>query len=163
MAIFPEGGSHDRTDLLPLKAGVTIMALGAMAQNPDLKITIIGVGLKYFAPYKFRSKVIVEFSRPYRVPLSLVADYKDQDKKRTACSTLLKSIEQKMREVTLSAPNYSVLRNIYLARDLYMPTDSSKLSEKEINEIYKRFFKGFNILKDDPNLKAFLDNVELYR
>jgi hypothetical protein len=31
MAIFPEGGSHDQTDLLPLKAGVTIMALGAMA------------------------------------------------------------------------------------------------------------------------------------
>lgn len=30
IGIFPEGGSHDRTDLLPLKAGVCIMALGAM-------------------------------------------------------------------------------------------------------------------------------------
>lgn len=28
IGIFPEGGSHDRTDLLPLKAGVGIMALG---------------------------------------------------------------------------------------------------------------------------------------
>jgi len=30
IGIFPEGGSHDRTDLLPLKAGICIMALGAM-------------------------------------------------------------------------------------------------------------------------------------
>ena len=30
IGIFPEGGSHDRTDLLPLKAGVALMALGAM-------------------------------------------------------------------------------------------------------------------------------------
>ena len=32
IGIFPEGGSHDRTDLIPLKAGVCIMALGAMAK-----------------------------------------------------------------------------------------------------------------------------------
>ena len=30
IGIFPEGGSHDRPDLLPLKAGVAVMALGAM-------------------------------------------------------------------------------------------------------------------------------------
>ena len=29
IVIFPEGGSHDRSDLLPLKAGVCIMAMGA--------------------------------------------------------------------------------------------------------------------------------------
>jgi glycerol-3-phosphate O-acyltransferase/dihydroxyacetone phosphate acyltransferase len=32
VGIFPEGGSHDRTDFLPLKAGICIMALGAMAK-----------------------------------------------------------------------------------------------------------------------------------
>lgn len=31
IGIFPEGGSHDRTDMLPIKAGVCFMALGAMA------------------------------------------------------------------------------------------------------------------------------------
>lgn len=30
ICIFPEGGSHDRTELLPLKAGICIMALGTM-------------------------------------------------------------------------------------------------------------------------------------
>jgi len=27
VGIFPEGGSHDRPDLLPIKAGISIMAL----------------------------------------------------------------------------------------------------------------------------------------
>ena len=38
VGIFPEGGSHDQTKLLPLKPGVAIMALGAMSKYPDLKI-----------------------------------------------------------------------------------------------------------------------------
>jgi glycerol-3-phosphate O-acyltransferase/dihydroxyacetone phosphate acyltransferase len=29
LAIFPEGGSTDKPELLPLKAGVCLMALGA--------------------------------------------------------------------------------------------------------------------------------------
>ena len=36
IGIFPEGGSHDQTKLLPLKPGVAIMALGAMEKNPDV-------------------------------------------------------------------------------------------------------------------------------
>ena len=50
IGIFPEGGSHDRTELLPIKAGVSIMALGAMARDPNCKISIIACGLKYFKP-----------------------------------------------------------------------------------------------------------------
>ncbi|KAJ7621426.1 hypothetical protein FB45DRAFT_929190 [Roridomyces roridus] len=39
IGIFPEGGSHDRTDLLPLKAGVSIMALGAATDDDALQST----------------------------------------------------------------------------------------------------------------------------
>ncbi len=48
IGIFPEGGSHDQTDLLPIKAGVSIMALGAMSGSPGTKINIVACGLKYF-------------------------------------------------------------------------------------------------------------------
>ncbi|KAI9319997.1 hypothetical protein BX666DRAFT_1853235 [Dichotomocladium elegans] len=41
ISIFPEGGSHDRAELLPLKAGVTVMALGAMAKYPGLDVKIV--------------------------------------------------------------------------------------------------------------------------
>jgi len=55
IGIFPEGGSHDRSEMLPIKAGVSIMALGAMAKDPNANISIIACGLKYFKPHKFRS------------------------------------------------------------------------------------------------------------
>lgn len=87
LAIFPEGGSHDRSELLPIKAGVSIMALGAMARDPNCKISIIACGLKYFKPHKFRSQVIVEFSTPYRIPQDLVERYKKN--KRDACGEML--------------------------------------------------------------------------
>ena len=70
IGIFPEGGSHDRSDLLPLKAGVALMALGAMHKY-NVPVSIVACGLKYFKPHKFRSQVIVEFGKPYTVPLSL--------------------------------------------------------------------------------------------
>lgn len=53
-----KGGSHDRTKLLPLKAGVCIMALGAMAKY-GLKVKIITCGFNYFKGHRFRSKVII--------------------------------------------------------------------------------------------------------
>lgn len=66
--IFPEGGSHDQSQMLPLKgkymhhhhhhyfvtvylhelcsisAGFAIMALGAMAEHPDINVKIVPVG-----------------------------------------------------------------------------------------------------------------------
>ena len=47
MGIFPEGGSHDRTDLLPLKAGVALIAYQAMLEH-GIEIYIIPCGLNYY-------------------------------------------------------------------------------------------------------------------
>lgn len=80
------------------------MALGAMAKDPKCKIAIVACGLKYFQPHKFRSKVIIEFSRPYRIPKESVVKFKSN--KREACGEILAEVEKKMREVTLSAPSY---------------------------------------------------------
>eukprot|EP01051_Picozoa_sp_SAG22_P002099 SAG22_NODE_90_length_21067_cov_8.490843_3_plen_353_part_00 len=48
LGIFPEGGSHDRSTLLPIKAGVSIMALGTMARHPSCNVKVVPVGLTYF-------------------------------------------------------------------------------------------------------------------
>ena len=40
-------GSHDNPDILPLKAGVCIMALGAMAKY-NCKVKIVTCGLNYY-------------------------------------------------------------------------------------------------------------------
>ncbi len=48
--------------------------------------------------------------------------------KREACGELLVEVEKKMREVTLNAPSYKELKQIYMAREIYLP---SRKLEKE--------------------------------
>lgn len=110
LGIFPEGGSHDRTDLLPLRAGVVIMALGAMSANPGLKVRIVPVGLSYFHPHKFRSRAVVEFGAPLEVPRELVGLFeKGGDGKRKAVGEMMGIVFDGLKSVTVQAPDYETL------------------------------------------------------
>jgi len=91
IGIFPEGGSHDRTTPLPLKAGVCLMALGAMAQY-NIAVTIQCIGLNYYQGHRFRSKAVLNFGVPYTIPRELATLYM-QDRKK-AIEILLKQIEK---------------------------------------------------------------------
>jgi glycerol-3-phosphate O-acyltransferase/dihydroxyacetone phosphate acyltransferase len=91
IGIFPEGGSHDRTTPLPLKAGVCLMALGAMAQY-NITVTIQCIGLNYYQGHRFRSKAVLNFGVPYTIPRELATLYM-QDRKK-AIEILLKQIEK---------------------------------------------------------------------
>lgn len=111
IGIFPEGGSHDRTDFLPLKAGFSIMALGAMAANPDLDVKLVPVGLSYFHAHKFRSRAVVEFGEAISVDPKLVEMFKEGGaKKREACGKLLEQVHDALRAVTLRAPDWETLQ-----------------------------------------------------
>lgn len=104
------GGSHDRSDLLPLKAGVSVMALGAMADDPNVKVKIVPVGLSYFHPHKFRSRAVVEFGSALDVPPELVEMFKEGGtKKRDAVSKFLEIIYNSLKTVTIRAPDYDTL------------------------------------------------------
>lgn len=101
ICLFPEGGSHDRPDLLPLKAGVAVMAMAAMAsiraKNGTQRVKIIPCGLNYFHGHKFRSHVLVEYGKPVEVTDELM-DLYEKDK-RAACSELLQLVEKRMKSV----------------------------------------------------------------
>lgn len=104
------GGSHDRTDLLPLKAGVSLMALGAMANDPNVKVKIVPVGLSYFHPHRFRSRAVVEFGTALDVPEDLVQMFKEGGtQKRQAVGKLLDYIYDALKTVTIRAPDYETL------------------------------------------------------
>lgn len=109
-ANWPRGGSHDRTDLLPLKAGVSMMALGAMAKHPHLNVKIVPVGLSYFHAHRFRSRAVVEFGKPLDVPSDLVEMFKEGGaKKRAAVGQFLDTIYDALKTVTMGAPDYDTL------------------------------------------------------
>lgn len=154
LGIFPEGGSHDRTDLLPLKAGVSIMALGAMSSNPEITVRIVPVGLSYFHPHRFRSRAVVEFGTPIEIPRELVKEFeKGDDHKKAAIGKVMELVYDGLKSVTVQAPDYDTLQVIQAARRLYRPPDRH-VSLSTVVELNKRFITGYLRYKDEPRVMA---------
>ncbi|TFY74185.1 hypothetical protein EWM64_g9828, partial [Hericium alpestre] len=162
IGIFPEGGSHDRTDLLPLKAGVSIMALGAMANDPNVKVQIVPVGLSYFHAHRFRSRAVVEFGSAMEVPQEYVEMFKQGgSQKREAVSKLLDLTYDGLKTVTIRAPDYDTLMLIQAARRLYK-SPGQYLTLGQVVELNKRFLAAYNQFKDEPRVQALRTNVLKY-
>ncbi|ORE11660.1 hypothetical protein BCV72DRAFT_283866 [Rhizopus microsporus var. microsporus] len=162
ITIFPEGGSHDRAEMLPLKAGVTVMALGAMAKYPGLDVKIVPCGLNYFHAHKFRSRAVIEFGNPLTIPAELVEKFKaGGTEKREACSTLLDSICNALKTVTVNAGSYETLMLIQAARRLYKPAHR-KLHLSQVVDLNRRFLIGYNFFKDDPKVIELQQKVLAY-
>ncbi|KAJ2336191.1 Glycerol-3-phosphate/dihydroxyacetone phosphate acyltransferase, partial [Coemansia sp. RSA 2671] len=162
VGIFPEGGSHDRTEMLPLKAGATIMALGATAANPELGLKIVPTGLNYFHPSKFRSRAVIDFGQPIDIPPELVEKYrKGGVAKREACDELLRVVSEGLKQVTLNTPDYETLKMVQAGRRLYQPTQHSLTMAQQV-ELTRRFIKGYNVYRDLPEVKELRDRIEDY-
>ncbi|KAI9888548.1 MAG: hypothetical protein M1814_006818 [Vezdaea aestivalis] len=161
IGIFPEGGSHDRPELLPLKAGVAIMALGALAANPDCGLKIVPVGMNYFHAHKFRSRAVIEFGNLIEVPTELIELYK-QGERREAVKQLLDTIYNSLKTVTVTSPDYDTLMLIQAVRRLYKPVGSRKLTLTEVVELNRRLVKGYSHYKDDSRLVELKKSVLSY-
>ncbi|KAJ1726862.1 Glycerol-3-phosphate/dihydroxyacetone phosphate acyltransferase [Coemansia biformis] len=162
IGIFPEGGSHDRTEMLPLKAGATIMALGATAANPELGLKIVPTGLNYFHPSKFRSRAVIDFGQPIEIPPELVEKYRrGGDAKRESCDELLRTVADGLKQVTLNTPDMETLRLIQTGRRLYRPTQHSLTMAQQV-ELTRRFIKGYNTYRDLPEVKELRERIADY-
>lgn len=160
VGIFPEGGSHDRTELLPLKAGVAIMALGALSANPNCDVKIVPCGMNYFHPHKFRSRAVIEFGAPVDVPDELVELYKGGER-REAVSRLLDIVYQALVAVTVTSPDYDTLMLVQAARRLYKPK-GKKIPLPMVVELNRRLVKGYTKYKDDPRMVHLKKSVNDY-
>ncbi|KAI4803539.1 hypothetical protein E4T44_10115 [Aureobasidium sp. EXF-8845] len=161
VGIFPEGGSHDRSDLLPLKAGVAIMALGCLARDPDCGLTIIPAGMNYFHAHKFRSRAVIEFGNPIDVHPDQVKAFKAGGaEKRDAIGSLLETIYEGLAAVTQPSPDHETLQLIQATRRLYNPP-GRKLPLPVVIEFNRRLLKGYTKYQDDPRVgklkKAVVD------
>ncbi|KAI9693596.1 MAG: hypothetical protein M1822_002867 [Bathelium mastoideum] len=160
VGIFPEGGSHDRTELLPLKAGVAIMALGALAANPNCGVKVVPVGMNYFHAHKFRSRAVVEFGSPVEIPDELVQKYKAGER-REAIGRVLDDVYQALVAVTVTTPDYDTLMLIQAVRRLYNPKHK-KLPLPMVVELNRRLVKGYAKYKDDPRIVNLKKSVLAY-
>ncbi|KAF1969582.1 CTR1 suppressor protein [Bimuria novae-zelandiae CBS 107.79] len=150
IAIFPEGGSHDRTELLPLKAGVAIMSLGTVASKPDCNLKIIPVGMNYLHAHKFRSRAVIEFGNAIEVPVELAERFQAGER-REAIAQMLETIREGLISVTVTAPDYDTLMLIQAVRRLYNPK-GTKLPLPRVVELNRRLIQGYTKYKDDPRI-----------
>lgn len=162
IGVFPEGGSHDRAEMLPLKAGVTIMALGFQSMNPDAKLKIVPCGLNYFNAHKFRSRAVIEFGDAYSVPAELVNEFKlGGERKKQAIASFLHIIGQSLRAITVNVPDFETLQVIQAARRLYRPENTLRKPDLQI-ELNRRFVKGYLKFRDDPRIVQLKNSILEY-
>lgn len=119
VGIFPEGGSHDRPGLLPLRVGGALMALGMLARHPACRLRIVPVGLNYFSGHRFRSRVFVDIGEPFAVPADILERYcAGSTAKFEATDALLEIFNKALGALTISAPDYGTLEFFWTLRRL---------------------------------------------
>eukprot|EP00835_Amoeboradix_gromovi_P004263 NODE_322_length_11016_cov_0.249061.p1 type:complete len:675 gc:universal NODE_322_length_11016_cov_0.249061:7669-5645(-) len=162
LGIFPEGGSHDQSELLPMKAGIAIMALTTLSEYPSCGLKIVPCGLSYFHADRFRSRAVVEFGVPFEVPVELIEMYKTGGSmKREACGKLLEMIVTGVRNVTVTAPDYQTLEVLQAVRRMYTPLNQ-KLTMVQKLELTRRLMKGYIQHMNDERIKTLTAKVLSY-
>jgi len=165
VGIFPEGGSHDRTDLLPLKIGVSLMAYSFLDEYGSV-VPIVPVGLSYFGAHRWRGRAVVEYGRPiYMDPATLQDFQADGLQRRQVCSDLLQQIEIGMRTVLVAAPDYETLQMLHTARRLYQ---RGLLKAGERQDLSRRFAAGYLALlqqqgKPDQSWLDLQQRIQAYQ
>ena len=140
IAIFPEGISHNESQLQPLKTGAARIALGAVSvgNNPkSLDLQIVAVGLYYTNKTMFRSEALLHFGEPFAV-LPVELDEEGQPPKE-AVKELTSKIESKLREVTLNAETESQVKFAHIAEAVFTSTTVQQENLGERLELLQKF------------------------
>ncbi len=98
ICLFPEGTSHARGRLEPLRTGAARMVLGSCAAGHP--VTIVPVGLNFDALARFRSRVTTVFGRPLDYA-DLAAGYAEDE--TTAVRALTDRIEERLKHLMVEA------------------------------------------------------------
>ena len=145
---------------MPLKVGVALIAYSSLDKD-GVNVPIVPVGLNYFSAHRWRGRAVVEYGDPIYIDPSTLKQYKAGGaEKREVCNALLDRIQDGMRSVIVSAPDYDTLLLIHTARRLYQRRG---LKSKEKQDMARRFAEGYKMLmlmvQGDPP-QAWLDLQE---
>ena len=126
------------------KSGLTALIAYSALEKDGLNIPIVPVGLNYFRSHRWRGRAVVEYGAPIYIDPSTLNDYKAGGaEKRKVCNGLLDRIQDSMRSVIVSTPDYDSLQLIHTARRLYQRRG---LRTKEKQDMARRFAEGYKML-----------------
>ncbi|NUO51832.1 MAG: hypothetical protein HOV80_23530 [Polyangiaceae bacterium] len=157
IGIFPEGLSHDASQLAALKTGAARLALGARARIGE-PVKIIPCGLTFIHPARFRSRVLVQYGPAIEVSEAW-AEKQTADEK-AAVKELTGAIERGMRALTVNAPDWETVRALDAVRRLYQPLD---IEIEDRVELARRFNAHYGDVKEDPRVVEVMGRVRDYQ
>ncbi len=152
IGIFPEGLSHDESQLARLKTGAARLALGG-AQRSDAPIQIVPCGLTFIHPKRFRSRVLVQYGPAIVVERSR-ANTADEVRLLTG------EIDGALRRLTVNAPDWETVRALDVVRRLYQPHE---ISIEDRVELARRFNTYYGAVAADPRVVSLMSRVRAYQ
>jgi 1-acyl-sn-glycerol-3-phosphate acyltransferase len=156
IALFPEGVSHDATQLLPLKTGAARIALGAISvhqvegvgEDRAIPLRIVPVGLYYTSKTSFRSEALLRFGEALEVaPVEL--DQQGEPPRRDV-RLLSKRIETALRGVTLNTEDDAELEEVKRAEQLFSSLYESIAFRQSLYETFntlRRLAEGVRLVR----------------
>ena len=157
MGIFPEGVSHDQSQLARLKTGAARIALGVKQRHPDLPMRIIPCGLTFIRRKRFRGRVLVQYGEPIIIePRHLQAFTEDEHQ---AARQLTDQIDEGIRALTINVSDWDTLRVLDGVRRLYQPP---KIPLAHRVELSRRFSLVYEQVKDEPEVQQLYGRVKDY-
>jgi glycerol-3-phosphate O-acyltransferase/dihydroxyacetone phosphate acyltransferase len=159
VCIFPEGISHNESQLVQLKTGTARIAL-TVANRGNVSASIVPCGLNYINRHRFRSQALLNFGKPIVID-DAQRDHFRRDEQE-AVVALTERIAKEIRGLTINAPDWRTVRAMQIVRRLYKP-GSAKLTTAQYVELTRRFVDGYLQQRDDPEMQALMADVEDYQ
>eukprot|EP00922_Rhytidocystis_sp_ex-Travisia-forbesii_P025428 GHVS01037334.1.p1 GENE.GHVS01037334.1~~GHVS01037334.1.p1 ORF type:complete len:704 (-),score=108.84 GHVS01037334.1:461-2572(-) len=159
IGIFPEGGSHDRTTLLPLKPGVAVMALCSVLEGAE-DVMILPVGLAYHQVDRFQSRATINIGMPIPITEEMAQAY--QQDRRAATGKLLTQVEEGLRNCTLTAEDYDTMDCVKLCSGLF-PPERLRVSQDRHHALHLRFATLFWRFGSHPKLVELKSVLNTYK
>lgn len=110
---------------------------------------------------------MIEFGQPIQVSSDLHDEFKRS--KRVAYTKLLTQVEEGMRSVIVTGPNYDELRLIHTARRLYQKASVRSISIAQRQDLARRFSVAYSKLKErygdniPDDLRSLQERVQKYQ
>src|SRR5918996_2244910 len=133
IAICPEGISHDKPGLQPIKTGAARISLAAVSTGEVSSLKIVPAGLYYTSKTSFRSDALLYFGNP--IDVAPVALEPDGTPPREAVRQLSSKIEKALREVILDAKHEEELHTTARAERIFSSAADNELGDNSADSL----------------------------